>query len=195
MILFIVIAIIILLCTLFADDWLIYHIKKDTKSSKPVRNILGDIGTWFFANVVFNAANAVIVFLVSFCMMLILCFTCPSEKSQWQFNINAMQDNLVTEGNFYGRRGHVDGELSYFYSRTMSLGEKIEHIPANKTYVRYSNDEQPHVEVHQSRIDIPEWMYKVFFLKFMNEKSTDYYVLVVPEGTITNTGQYEIDMR
>lgn len=195
MILFIVIAIIILLCTLFADDWLIYHIKKDAKSSKPVRNILGGIGTWFFANVVFNALNALIVFLVSFCMLLMLSFTCPSEKSQWQFNINAMQDNLVTEGNFYGRRGHVDGELSYFYSRTMSLGEKIEHIPANKTYVRYSNDEQPHVEVHQSRIDIPEWMYKVFFLKGVNEKTTDYYVLVVPEGTITNTGQYEIDMR
>lgn len=195
MILFIVIAIIILLCTLFADDWLIYHIKKDAKSSKPVRNILGDIGTWFLANVLFNALNAGIVFLVSFCMMLMLCFTCPSEKSQWQFNINAMQDNLVTEGNFYARRGHVDGELSYFYSRTMSLGEKIEHIPADKTYVRCSDDEQPHVEVHQSRIDIPEWMYKVFFLKGMNEKSTDYYVLVVPEGTITNTGQYAIDMR
>lgn len=195
MILFIVIAIIILLCTLFADDWLIYHIKKDAKSSKPVRNILGDIGNWFLHNVLFNALNALIVFLVSFCMLLMLSFTCPSEKSQWQFNINAMQDNLVTEGNFYGRRGHVDGELSYFYSRTMSLGEKIEHIPANKTYVRYSNDEQPHVEVHQSRIDIPEWLYKVFFLKDMNEKSTDYYVLVVPEGTITNTGQHEIDMR
>ena len=195
MILFIVIAIIILLHSLFADDWLIYHIKKDAKSSKPVRNILGDIGICFLHNVLFNALNAVIVFLVSFCMLLMLCFTCPSEKSQWQFNINAMQDNLVTEGNFYGRRGHVDGELSYFYSRTMSLGEKIEHIPANKTYVRYSNDEQPHVEVHQSCIDIPEWMYKVFFLKSMNEKSTDYYVLVVPEGTITNTGQYEIDMR
>lgn len=194
MILFIVIAIIILLYTLFAYDWLIYHIKKDVKSSKPVLNILSDIGIWLTHNVLFNALNAGIVFLMSFCMLLILCFTCPSEKSQWQFNINAMQDNLVTEGNFYGRRGHVDGELSYFYSRTMSLGEKIEHIPANKTYVRYSNDEQPHVEVHQSRIDIPEWMYKVFFLKGMNEKSTDYYVLVVPEGTITNTGQYEIDM-
>ena len=195
MILFIVIAIIILLHSLVADDWLIYHIKKDAKSSKPVRNILGDIDIWFLHNVLFNSLNFILVGLVSVGMLVILSFTCPSEKSQWQFNINAMQDNLVTEGNFYARRGHVDGELSYFYSRTMSLGEKIEHIPADKTYVRCSDDEQPHVEVHQSRIDIPEWMYKVFFLKAINEKTTDYYVLVVPEGTITNTGQYEIDMR
>jgi len=122
-------------------------------------------------------------------------FVCPSEKYQWEFNINALQDNLVTEGRLYGRRGYVDGELSYFYSRTLSLGEKIEHIPANKTYVRYSDTEHPHVEVHQSCMDIPEWLSKIFFLEWMNDKHTNYYVLVVPEGTITNTGQYEIDMK
>jgi hypothetical protein len=107
-----------------------------------------------------------------------------------------MQDNLVTEGTFaYRGRGHIDGELSYFYSRTLSKGEMIEHIPANKTYIRYSDTERPHVEVHQSRLDLPKWLTKVFFIEWMNGKQTDYYVLVVPDGTITNTGQYEIDMK
>lgn len=195
MILFIIIAIGILLYTIFANDWLIYHIKRDAKGPCPVREILGDIGNWFFINILLNMANAVVVFLISVVALLVFANARPEETSQWQFNINALEDNLVTEGHFYGRRGHVDGELSYFYSRSLALGEKIEHIPADKTYVRYSSTERPHVEVHQSRVDIPEWASKVFWLDILNDKSTDYYVLVVPEGTITNTGQYEIDMK
>lgn len=196
MILFIVVAICILLYTLFADDWLIYHIKRDLKSKHPCKEILKDFGMWFWSNVFFNTINIFLVWLVSIVLFVGLCFVCPDETSQWQFNINAMQDNLVTEGTFaYRGRGHIDGELSYFYSRTLSRGEMIEHIPANKTYIRYSDTERPHVEVHQSRLDIPEWLTKVFFIKWMNEKQTDYYVLVVPDGTITNTGQYEIDMK
>jgi hypothetical protein len=196
MILFIIIAICILAYTLFADDWLIYHIKDDIKYKyHTFRKILGDIGTWILVNIVLNILNAFIVIVISFVMFIVLFNTCPTETSEWDFNINALQDNIVTEGVFYGRRGSVDGELSYFYSRTLSKGEKIEHIPADKTYVQYSNEEYPHVEVHQSRVVIPEWMYKVFFLKWMNQKTTDYYVIVVPDGTIISTGQYEIDME
>ena len=195
MILFIIIAVCILIYTIFADDWLIYHIKRDIKGPSPICEVLKDINCWFWENVGFNVINAIMVLLVSFGMLFITANVCPEETSHWSFNINALEDNLVTEGQWYYRRGHVDGELSYFYSRTLSKGEKIEHIPANKTYVRYSDTERPHVEVHQSRIDIPKWMTKVFWLDMFNTKSTDYYILVVPEGTITNTGQYEIDMQ
>lgn len=192
MILFILIAIGILIYTIFADNWLIYHLKRKTWS------VFNTVSTWLLGNVLLNIANIIFVWLISFVLFLGLVFVCPSETSQWQFNINALQDNLVTQGEFRGRyaqRGHIDGELSYFYSRTLSLGEKIEHIPANKTYVQYSDTEHPHVEVHQSCLDIPEWLTKVFWIEHMNSKTTKYYVLVVPEGTITNTGQYEIDME
>lgn len=196
MILFIVIAICILIWTLFADDGLINDIKYRIRNGyHTFRRILGDICSWIFINVILNIANAIIVFFISMLMFIVLISTCPTETSEWDFNINALQDNIVTEGRLYGRRGSVDGELSYFYSRTLSKGEKIEHIPADKTYVQYSNEEHPHVEVHQSQVVIPEWMYKVFFLKWTNQKTTDYYVIVAPEGTIVNTGQYEIDME
>jgi hypothetical protein len=192
MILFILIAIIILI---FTSSDLITSIKYAIRAEHPCIEVLKRINEWFWTNIGLNLINIVAVWMLSIVLFFGLVFVCPSETSQWEFNINALQDNVVTEGRLYGRRGYVDGELSYFYSRTLSLGEKIEHIPANKTYVRYSDTDQPHVEVHQSRVGIPEWMYKVFFLEWMNNKNTKYYVLVVPEGTITNTGQYEIDMK
>ena len=197
MILFILISICILIYTLFESDGLIYRIKKDIKNGCNVlRKVFSDIGIWFSYNIVFHAANLVICWFVSLCMFVVLCNIRPIETSQWQFNINALQDNMGAEGRFrYGGRGYINDELSYYYSRTMSKGEIIEHIPANKTYIRYSDTEKPHVEVHQKRVDIPEWMYKVFFLEYTNERTIDYYVIVAPEGTITNIGQYEIDMK
>lgn len=150
---------------------------------------------WFGNSVLLIAASAGLVFIISFCVYIgVSMCEPPRETSYWSFNINALQDNLVTEGEWYGRRGHVDGELSYFYSRTLPQGEKIGHIPADKTYVKYDNDARPHIEVHQSQLDIPEWLYKVFWLDWMNDKHTDYYVIVVPEGTISVSGEYEIDM-
>jgi len=180
---------------LFTSSDLISYIKYAIKTEHPCVGILKNINEWFWTNIGLNLVNIIAVWVLSIALFFGLVFVCPSEKYQWEFNINALQDNLVTEGRLYGRRGYVDGELSYFYSRTLSLGEKIEHIPANKTYVRYSDTEHPHVEVHQSCMDIPEWLSKIFFLEWMNDKHTNYYVLVVPEGTITNTGQYEIDMK
>ena len=190
MILFIIIALWILYMST-AD--LIHEIKTVNVSFfDHVKSIAGYIGM----NVTCNIINWFVVLCLSFLLFFGLHFICPSETSQWQFNINAMQDNLGVEGRFrYGGRGYINDELSYYYSRTMANGELIEHIPADKTYVRYSNNEKPHVEVHQSRLDIPDWLYKVFFLEWMNSPNTKYYVMVVPEGTITTTGQYEIDMR
>ena len=196
MILFIIIAVVILLATIFARTWLIDCIKRDMEAAHPVREVLKDIGIWLTANGALQLVNFLVVGFISMMVFIfLLCPFCPSETSHWEFNINALEDNLVTEGRFYGRRGYIDGELSYFYARPMSMGEKIEHIPADKTYIQYRNDEKPHVEVHQSKLDIPEWITKVFFVNWMNNKDTDYYILVVPEGTITNSGQYEIDMK
>jgi hypothetical protein len=195
MILFTIIAVCILLYTIFADDWLIYWLKRDVKEEHPVKEILSTVNMWFWCNVLFQAVNFIVVGCISVLLFFGLCFVLPDEKSQWEFQINALEDNLVTQGHFYGRRGYVDGELSYFYSRPFATGEKIGHMPANKTYVKYNNNVHPHVEVHNTRKEVPEWVSKVFFIDFMNQWSTEYYVLIVPDGTITNDGQYEIDMR
>lgn len=196
MILFIIIATCILLWTLTGEGGFITDICIAAQQKRSVRKIAKCIFDMFGVNILINILNWFFVIAVSMILGLVLYNTCPKETSHWQFNINALQDNMGIKGSFrYSGRGYINDELSYYYSRTMSQGEKIEHIPANKTYVRYSDTEKPHVEVHQSQPDIPEWMYKVFFLKWMTGKTTDYYVIVAPEGTITTTGQYEIDMK
>lgn len=196
MILFIAIAVCILFWTLSGEDGLIAAIRADTKKAHPICEIYCDIFNTVGVNLVCNIVNWCFVILASTLIGAILIDTSPKETSQWQFNINALQDNMGVEGRFrYGGRGYINDELSYYYSRTMSKGEIIEHIPADKTYIRYSDTEKPHVEVHQYKADIPDWVCKVFFINWMNNKVTDYYVIVAPEGTITTTGEYEIDMR
>ena len=185
MVLFIAIAACIM-CVSIIDE-LIPHIKEG--------RYFKAINDWFWMNVGMNLVNVVMVWFLSTLLFFGLSFVLPSETSQWEFNINALEDNMVTEGQWYGRRGYVDGELSYFYSRTHAAGEKIGHIPADKTYITYDNDARPHVEVHNRRKDVPEWLSKTLFIDWMNSWSTEYYVLVVPEGTITNTGEYAIDMN
>lgn len=190
MILFIVIAVYILF---MSTGELIDEIRNKNVS---IIDHLKSINGWFWTNIGVNIINWLCVIMISIVVFFGLTFVCPTERSQWEFNINALQDNMGVEGRFrYGGRGYINDQLSYYYSRTMAMGEKIEHIPANKTYVRYSDTEQPHVEVHQTRVDIPDWLYDVFFIEWMNDWNQSYYVIVAPEGTIANTGQYEIDMQ
>ena len=196
MILFIVLTAILVKWIVFDDaDGIVGCIKRTIAGEKSFRELIKDIALIFLIGTCGVALIAGALYIVSCLAFAGAVEICPEEKSHWEFNINALNDNLVTEGEWYGRRGHVDGELSYFYSRPLSLGEKIEHIPADKTYVQYSDSERPHIEVHQKQVVIPKWLSKLLWVDLFNSKRTDYYIIVVPEGSITSTGQYEINME
>lgn len=124
---------------------------------------------------------------------------CPKAGSYYTFNINSLKDTLVTNGEIHGGafcvRGTIDGEISYFFSRTTDKGETIGHIPANKSYIKYDDNKKPCIEVHQKNHKIPEIVEKLLFTKWCNGKSVDYYVIIAPNGTISTTGTYEIDME
>lgn len=156
------------------------------------RTVVGQIFKWIFINIGLNIVNAIVVFCIS---IMLTVFYPYNTESQYSFNINAIEDNLVTSGRFYGRRGTIDGELSYFFSRTMSQGEKIGHIPANKTYIIYDEESHPNIEVHQKSKDYPDWLYDFFWIRWIKDSYVDYYVLTVPKGTISNMDNYEIDMK
>ena len=215
MILFILIAIGIALYTIFAKDWLIDSIKNIDETNKEVKknieydnyntsslrkynehdyeNVPKIIFQWFVYNILFNIINFIIVFIIS--GFAVMC--CPKVKSYYTFNINSLKDNLVTSGEIHGSafyvRGTIDGEISYFFSRTTGKGEIIEHIPADKSYINYYDNKKPCIEVHENKT--PEIVEKIFFTKWFNVKSIDYYVIIVPNGTISKDGTYEIDMK
>lgn len=219
MILFILIAIGIALYTIFADGWLIDSIKNIEETNKEVKenieyvrtnyytfslrkyneddyvNVPKYIFMWFVFNISFNVINFIFVFVIS--MIVVLC--CPKTESYYTFNINSLKDNLVTSGEIHGGafcvRGAIDGEISYFFSRTTDKGEVIGHIPADKSYIKYDDNKKPCIEVHQENHKMPEIIERLLFTKWVYDESVDYYVIIAPNGTISTTGTYEIDME
>lgn len=217
MILLILIAIGIALYTIFADGWLIDGIKNIEETNKEVKENIEhgrtNYGTsswrkynehdyesvpkyifqWFVLNILFNVINFMFVFIIS--AIVVLCS--PKAESYYTFNINSLKDDLVTSEEIHGGafyvRGTIDGEISYFFSRTTYKGETIEHIPADKSYINYDDNKKPCIEVHENKT--PEIVEKIFFAKWFNVKSIDYYVIIVPNGTILTDGTYEIDME
>lgn len=195
MILFILLAIGFALYTIFSDSGLIDSIKNIEETNKEVYGSVPKIiFQWFLLNIFFNVINFTFVFIIS--AIVVLC--CPKAESYYTFNINSLKDNLVTSGEIHGGafcvRGTIDGDISYFFSRTTDKGETIGHIPADKSYIKYDDNKKPCIEVHQKNYKIPEIIEKLLFTKWFNNKSVDYYVIIAPDGTISTTGTYEIDM-
>lgn len=219
MILFIAIAIGIFIYTVFAKDYLVDSIKGIDEYNKDIEekirrgctncyslfsrkydkkdheSITKIVFEWILCNVVFNFANAIIVFIIS----AIVVFAYPKAETQYSFNINSLKDNLVTSGEIHGSafciRGSIDGEVSYFFSRTTDKGEIIGHIPAEDCYIKYDNEQKPHIEVHQTVHEFPNWLQKILWVEYWNSPNTEYYVIFVPEGTISVDGTYKIDME
>lgn len=219
MILFIVIAVGIFIYTIFAKDFLIDSIKNIEEYNKDIEwkikcgrtncnllfirnydkrdyeSIPKIVFEWLSDNIVLNFVNAIIVFIISG----IVVFAYPRTETQYSFNINSLKDNLVTNGEIYGSafcvRGSIDGEISYFFSRTTDKGENIGHIPAKNSYIKYDEESKPYIEVHQTTHEFPNWMKKILWVEFLNSTNVEYYVIVVPEGTISVEGTYQIDME
>lgn len=219
MILFIVISIGILIYTIFAKDFLIDSIKGIDEYNKDIKEKIRQGCTnydlffsreydkrdyesvpkilfeWILVNVVFNFVNAMIVFVIS----AIVVFAYPRTETKYSFDINSLRDNLVTSGEIHGStfciRGSIDGEISYFFSRTTDKGENIGHISAKDSYIKYDDESKPYIEVYQTVHKFPNWLQKILWVEFFNSTNTEYYVIVVPKGTISVDGTYQIDME
>ena len=144
--------------------------------------------------------NEFIFFILSFIICTIVTLFIPATEERYSFNINSLEDNVVTQGKFYCHRGYVDGELSYFFSRTMNKGEAIGHIPASDSYIRYDDTKHPQIEVVKQMAVVPDiinyWMPMFEATKIMfNEDCEKEYIITVPSGTISNDGTYNIDME
>ena len=164
-------------------------------SEEDYRSISCDLLKYICINLAGTILSATLVLLLS--GVVIVCS--PIKETYYSFDINSLNDNLITSGKFESRMyctsGSINGEISYFFSRTMNRGDVIGHIPAGNSYIKYDNNTEPRIEVHQKSYNVPKIADKFLFTKKINKKVTDYYVIIVPEGTISTTGTYEIDMQ
>ena len=216
--LFIIFAICIFLYLLLGEDGIINYFKtmeeynKDIKRKidwrrtnydvfpcreyceKDYRNLSRGIKSFVFWNLLLNVINITIVFLISFFATALI----GMEPYNYSFDIKSLKDNNQIEGEFRGTvfstRGYIGEELSYSYLREYEQGEKIEHIPANNTYIKYDDEIQPHITVYKERIAPTELMKFMLFDEFLDGERVIRYELTVPTGTVQND-VYEIDME
>ena len=161
----------------------------------------------FREDIIFSLiVSTVITVFISGCFtFVVICLPIfPTYDYSYKFNINSIKDNLVTEGYVYYRSGRIDGELSYFFSRTMDKGEIIGHVPADSSYIKYDDDVHPNIEVHQEKIDwekaggwevFDPWLYLFEKSKHFEYSQEKEYIITVPSDTLTEEGNYEINME
>lgn len=195
MILFILCILVVAVYTIFKKGWFVDGVKDMIKDKElTLKNLASEIGCWLFINVLTD----MLAFCITVALSILVTIFAPMQKSQYSFEINSLKDNIVTAGKInsgiYSARGYFNRELSYFFSRPTDKGEIVGHISAGKTYIQYDN-EKPRIEVHQKSPNISETMSKIFFTKWFVTKETEYYVLYVPEGTISTVDEYQINLE
>lgn len=117
-------------------------------------------------------------------------FTVPTEEAYIETKpIYALQDNITTNGSFSGgifyTSGYVGSELSYFYLTSTDSGLKSEHIPADTTYIKTSDN--PRLEITYTNYEF-SWIGKILFFPLdANYIAFQDYTLYIPEDSITNS--------
>ena len=108
-------------------------------------------------------------------------------KEQYRYNISAIEDNRDVKGRMYYRSGYIEQKLYYYLVKENNGYKEITKIPADKTRIIETNNEQPKVIYYAeyfSRTNnlVDEWNY-----------GNDYYLLYIPENTITT--DWNIDLE
>lgn len=159
-------------------------------SKKDLRTIPRGICVFIFFNIAFNIMNFFAVFFVT----LFLSFALPMEPYDYSFDINSLKDTTTIEGRIYGRRGYIEEDMSYFFLRDDSYGERMGHIPADKTYIQYNDKVSPHITVYKEKTCAPDWLQKILPVNVFSLENVVRYELVVPSGSVIED-TYEIDME
>ena len=123
-------------------------------------------------------------------------FTAPTEETYTETKpIYALQDNITTTGSISGgifyTTGYIDSELSYFYLTSTDSGLKSEHIPADTTYIKISDN--PRLEITYANYEL-SWIGKILFFPIdTSDTAFQNYTLYIPEESITNS--FSIDLE
>lgn len=123
-------------------------------------------------------------------------FMTPTEETHTETKpIYALQDNITTSGSISGgifyTSGYIDSEFFYFYLTSTDSGLKSEHIPADTTYIKISDN--PRLETTYTNYEF-SWIGKILFFPLRpNYPKFQNYTLYIPEDSITNSISVDLE--
>ena len=114
-----------------------------------------------------------------------LFFTTPTEETYTETKpiyASKTTNGSISDGIFY-TTGYIDSELSYFYLTSIESNLKLEHIPADTTYIKTSN--YPRLEITYANYEL-SWIGKILFFPIeANYTELQNYTLYIPEDSIS----------
>ena len=156
-----------------------------------------DIDSIPLAAIITVIASGIIILLVGMVLNIsALIFTTPTEETYTETKpIYALQDNITTTGSISGgifyTSGYVDSKLSYFYLTSTDSGLKSEHIPADTTYIKTSDN--PRLEITYANYEF-SWIGKILFFPLdVNHTEFQNYTIYIPEDSITNSISVDLE--
>lgn len=111
----------------------------------------------------------------------------PQEKVVEEQKIYALNDSSAVEGEKFLFSGHIDEQLVYRYVTSNDKGKHIEELDDDEVYIKEGNY-TPILEHHYYVLE-KDW-HKLFA---HTEFSDSYYIFYVPENTVTN--EYNINLN
>lgn len=138
-----------------------------------------------------GTAVALLVFLG------IMLVTCGAEyeiveNPVAQYEVHSLKDNYGVDG-YIGRwHGSIDSELEYAYIYEVEgKGVTVGHIPADKTYINFSEDATSvtiYAYTRRPKSKFLQWF-------FGESKDPAEYRIVAPKGSIVIADEYIIDLE
>lgn len=116
-------------------------------------------------------------------------FTHYEKDSEW--TIYALNDSSDVKGRFFLGTGSIESNLYYYYIRDTAHGQKIEKVSTSDAYLKY--DDRCYVERY-SRYYNDDLKTKLLVTRFFDKCDyNSYYVIHIPEGSITN--EFVVDLQ
>ena len=148
-------------------------------------DVIGNIG-WSIVMIIVGVISMGLTFLTT-SGITTLCADVEYDKVS-ESKIIALNDNLTVQDSYYVMSGYVDGDLYYYYYvQEEDLGYITKKVPANDSFIQYTEDE-PRIEKYESHfINDAAYFWGGACMKDFR------YIIYCPKDTVTN--EFTIELK
>lgn len=116
-------------------------------------------------------------------------FTHYEKDSEW--TIYALDDSIGASGRFFLGSGRIDSDIYYYYVYNTVHGQKIGKLRASNVYLKYDDDNH-YIEKYNRHYN-DDLKTKLLVTQLFTKCEDSYYVIYIPEGSITN--DFTVDLQ